>query len=77
MPDRQWPLRIERNTSVSSPEGGANYFRVEAALEGGADQLRPGMEGVGKIQLGEAKLIWIWSRELLAWLRLQAWTWWR
>lgn len=77
MPGRKWPLHVDRITSVSSPEEGSNYFRVEAALEGSAGELRPGMEGVGKIELGEAKLIWIWSRELLAWLKLQIWTWWR
>jgi hypothetical protein len=35
------------------------------------------MEGVGKIELREARLAWIWSRDLLAWLRLKTWTWWR
>ena len=77
MPERRWPLTIARITSVSSPGDGANVFRVEASLEGAANELRPGMEGVGKIELGEAKLVWIWSRELLGWLRLQLWTWWR
>ena len=40
-----------------------------------SEVLRPGMEGVGKIELGEARLIWIWSRDLIAWLRLQVWKW--
>ena len=75
MPDRQWPLTVERITAVSSPEDGANYFRVEAALDDKSEVLRPGMEGVGKIELGEARLIWIWSRDLIAWLRLQVWKW--
>jgi RND family efflux transporter MFP subunit len=77
MPDRQWPLRVDRITSVSTPEGGNNYFRVEASLPSSDVGLRPGMEGVGKVELGEARLIWIWSRELVAWLKLKTWTWWR
>ena len=77
MPDRQWPLEVERITSVSSAESGENYFRVEAALRAEGSSLRPGMEGVGKIELGEARLAWIWSRELISWVRLQIWRWWR
>ncbi len=77
MPDQRLPIRIERITSVSRAEDGSNVFRVEASLIETGASLRPGMEGVGKIHLGEARLGWIWSRELLAWLRLKTWTWWR
>ncbi|MDJ0878501.1 MAG: HlyD family efflux transporter periplasmic adaptor subunit [Halieaceae bacterium] len=77
MPDRRLPIRVERITSVSTASDGSNVFRVEASLTEPADGLRPGMEGVGKIELGEARLGWIWSRELLAWLRIKTWTWWR
>jgi hypothetical protein len=38
-----------------------------------SDLLHPGMEGVAKIEVGSRKLIWIWSRRLVDWLRL--WTW--
>ena len=77
MPDRRLELTVDRVTSVSTAKDGGNYFRVEATLSGGADGLRPGMEGVGKIELGEARLAWIWTRDFLAWLRLKTWTWWR
>jgi RND family efflux transporter MFP subunit len=77
MPDRRFELTIERVTSVSTAEDGSNYFRVEASLSEPGATLRPGMEGVGKIELGEARLAWIWTRELFAWLRLKTWTWWR
>ena len=77
MPSRRFPLQVERITAVSTAEGGANAFRVEATLDDMGENLRPGMEGVGKIELGEANLAWIWSRDLLAWLRLKTWSWWR
>jgi hypothetical protein len=35
--------------------------------------MRPGMEGVSKIDIGRKKLIWIWTRPLIDWLRLFAW----
>ncbi len=77
MPDRRLPIRVERITSVSTAEDGSNVFRVEASLTDSGEGLRPGMEGVGKIDIGQARLGWIWTRELLAWLRIKTWTWWR
>jgi hypothetical protein len=76
MPSSPLPIVVKRVTPVSTPEDGRNYFRVEAGLERGADRLRPGMEGVGKVDVGDRKLIWIWTRYLVDWVRLQAWYWW-
>ena len=70
------PFTVNKITPVSETKEGRNYFRVEAELEKKLDFLRPGMEGVGKIRIGERKLIWIWSKNLLDWLRLSLWTWW-
>jgi biotin carboxyl carrier protein len=66
-------ISIDRMTPVSSNEGGQNYFRVEASMKYHSDLMRPGMEGVSKIDIGRKKLIWIWSRPLIDWLRLFAW----
>ena len=33
------------------------------------------MEGIAKIEIGEHRLGWIWSRRLLDWLRLKSWAW--
>ncbi|MFK7829405.1 MAG: HlyD family efflux transporter periplasmic adaptor subunit [Congregibacter sp.] len=68
---------VTRVTPVSSAGGGRNYFRVEAKPGVTDLRLQPGMEGVGKVTVGEARLVWVWSRGLLNWLRLQTWTWWR
>jgi hypothetical protein len=76
MPSTPLPVVVKRVTPVSTAEDGRNYFRVEAQLEHGADRLRPGMEGVGKVDVGDRKLIWIWTRYLVDWVRLQAWYWW-
>jgi hypothetical protein len=32
------------------------------------------MEGVGKIGVDERKLVWIWTRSSVDWLRLQVWS---
>lgn len=73
MPGTRLPFKISRITPVSTAEDGKNFFRVEAKLEQGAERLRPGMEGIAKVQAGERKLIWIWTRHLTDWLRLKLW----
>jgi hypothetical protein len=66
---------VRQMTPVSTSQEGKNYFRVEAQLDSPQTNLRPGMEGVGKIVVGERKLIWIWTRGLVDWLRFTAWKW--
>ncbi|MGQ9647140.1 MAG: efflux RND transporter periplasmic adaptor subunit [Thermodesulfobacteriota bacterium] len=75
MPDDVFRLVIEKITPVSVAKEGRNYFRVEARLEDVSERLRPGMEGVGKIYIDRRKLIWIWTHELIDWVRLKLWTW--
>lgn len=74
MPSERQSITVARVTPVSTPEDGRNYFRVEAKLDHGIERLRPGMEGVAKVNAGERKLIWIWTRYLLDWVRLQVWS---
>ena len=61
--------------ATADAEDGKNVFRVEAQLARSDLRLRPGMEGVGKIDAGEQSYAWIWTHRLSDWLRLQAWTW--
>ena len=70
------PFLVKKITPVSENREGNNFFRVEAQLLEHRDYLRPGMEGVGKINVGERKLIWILTREMINWFRLKIWTWW-
>lgn len=63
------------NISTANAEEGGNFFRVEAGLHRPGLKLRPGMEGVGKIVIGERRLAWIWTHRLTDWLRLKLWTW--
>jgi hypothetical protein len=35
--------------------------------------MRPGMQGIAKIEIGREKLLWIWTRRLVHWLRLFVW----
>lgn len=69
------PFTVEKVTPVSTSKESRNYFRVEAKLDGGRPRLRPGMEGVAKIEIDRRLLAWIWTRQVIDWVRLQVWTW--
>lgn len=73
IPDRLIDIKIDRLTPVSSTEGGRNFFRVEAAMGNQSDLMRPGMEGIAKIEIGREKLLWVWTRRLVDWVRLFVW----
>lgn len=70
------PITITRITPVAGSQEGLNYFRVEAELDELNDRIRPGMEGISKVTVGEERLIWIWTHNLVDWLRLWVWKWW-
>lgn len=74
LPERPLPMLVERITPVSAAADGRNVFRVEALLEEPVDSLRPGMEGVAKIEVGERRRLWIWTHALVDWLRLRTWS---
>jgi multidrug resistance efflux pump len=75
-PTRPLPFTVQKITPVSAAREGLNYFRVEAAMDQAPSQLRPGMEGVGKIDIAQRHLIWIWTHGAMDWLRLLVWSWW-
>lgn len=75
MPYERLPFTVTQVTPVATAQDGRNYFRVEARLAKATLRLRPGMEGIGKVDAGERKLIWIWTHSLVDWLRLWAWRW--
>jgi len=73
IPGEKMPFRVRQITPSSSIQEGRNFFRVEAHLSTPVDRLRPGMEGIGKVTVGDRRLIWIWTHGLIDWLRVWAW----
>jgi multidrug efflux pump subunit AcrA (membrane-fusion protein) len=68
-------VMIQKLTPVSTAKEGRNFFRVEAALTTPHDRLRPAMEGAGKIEIDRRLLVWIWTHQVVDWIRLAVWTW--
>jgi hypothetical protein len=72
--EERLPFRV-KNISVPEAVDGRNTFRVEADLGPAKTGLRPGMQGVAKIDVGQRGLLWIWTHSTWQWLQLQAWKW--
>ena len=61
LPGDALPLTLSKITPVTVAEDGRNSFRVEARLTQLGLHLRPGMEGVAKIETGQRSIVWIWT----------------
>ncbi|MGO1069151.1 HlyD family efflux transporter periplasmic adaptor subunit [Lysobacter sp. CA199] len=73
--DTPMPISVVRIMPVATAQDGKNYYRVEARLQRGSALLLPGMEGIGKIEVGDRKLGWVLFHSSWNWLRLSFWQW--
>ncbi|WP_326540715.1 efflux RND transporter periplasmic adaptor subunit [Pseudorhodoferax sp.] len=69
------PIRAVRITPMARPVEGRNVFEVETDITADAERIRPGLEGVGKLEVGRAALGWVWFHGVGDWLRLALWSW--
>jgi len=75
LPYDQLPISISRITPVASAKDGGNYFRVEATIADMNDtRLRPGMQGIAKVEVGQESVLWVWTHALMERLRLWLWS---
>jgi RND family efflux transporter MFP subunit len=75
LPGDAMPFEVHRITPVATPGQGRNYFEVEGRLNGKREDLRPGLQGVGKVEAGSRSLLWIWTHRVYGWMRLTLWSW--
>ena len=80
LPNQSFEIEVISITPETEALDGQNTFRVEAQLTTEASkltlaELRPGMEGVAKVEIGERHLIAIWTQSLRDWMRLFIWRW--
>jgi RND family efflux transporter MFP subunit len=75
-PGERLNIVVGKITPVSNAQDGSNFFKIEASLQDPPEHLRPGMKGVGKIDVGERRYIWIWTHRMIDWVRLWVWSWW-
>jgi Barrel-sandwich domain of CusB or HlyD membrane-fusion/GAF domain len=80
LPDRQIPLVIEKIIPVPVSDGQQTMvkYEVQATPQGlGAAMpgLRPGLDGIVRIELSERPLLWRWAERSWNWLTMRWWAW--
>ena len=73
LPFQALPFTVRQITPVTTVQDGRNFFRVEGALTTAPARLRPGMEGIGKVTVGDRNLLWVWTHSMVEWLGNWAW----
>ncbi|MCM8540462.1 MAG: efflux RND transporter periplasmic adaptor subunit, partial [Lentisphaeraceae bacterium] len=74
-PDSKIKFRVIDVENIARVVSGANVFKVKAEFLDGEklDWLKPGMEGVARINVEERLYAWIWTRKAINWLRMKFW----
>jgi multidrug resistance efflux pump len=86
-PATKIPFVVEKIKPVAEVKNQRNVFEVQARLLTDESKirlsrntfghrtgrLRPGMEGIAKITVGQRSYGWIWTRRLVNWIRMELW----
>jgi biotin carboxyl carrier protein/GAF domain-containing protein len=72
-PGRKIKFVVEKINPIAEVESQRNIFKVQVQLGQTYSSMRPGMEGVAKISIGQRKYAWIWSRKVVNWIRMRLW----
>jgi multidrug resistance efflux pump len=75
LPDEPFKFTVEKLLPIAEVKDGKNTFRVEGLITGASNRLRPGMEGVAKIDIGRRLIIAVWTKPIADWARLWLWRW--
>lgn len=73
VPERGFKFTVTRIVPLAMPVGGANVVEVHASLENPDTWLRPGMQGLAKIDVGSKRIAWIATHRMVDWARLIFW----
>lgn len=64
---------LQKALPVASIKQDKSVFRVEAELKDPPTDLRPGMQGIGKIAVGDSRIGLVWTQSLRERLKMIAW----
>lgn len=74
-PNHAIRFQLDRISSIYSQDEKQNWYRAEARLFPSDFMLRPGMEGVAKIDAGDRSYFWIWCHKAMDKFNLWLWSW--
>ncbi len=72
-PDEHIDFVVERINPIAEVVKDNNVFKVRVRLVNTPSIFRPGMEGVGKIDIERRSYGFIWTRRMINWVRMKLW----
>jgi len=72
-PDRHFGFVVERINPVAEVADQKNVFKVRVRLKELDRRMRPGLEGIAKVDIDRRPYIWIWTRPIVRWVRMKLW----
>jgi biotin carboxyl carrier protein len=72
-PGQRIKFVVERINPIAEVVNQRNVFKVRVQLLETHPWMRPGMEGVAKVSIGQRRYVWIWTRKIVNWIRMQLW----
>ncbi len=72
-PGQRIKFVVERVNPIAEVVNQRNVFKVRVQLLETHPWMRPGMEGVAKVSIGERRYAWMWTRKIVNWIRMQLW----
>ena len=76
LPDTEFSFVVHKVSPVFEENLSGIAYRVEARLEKNNPALRPGMQGIAKIDIDQRSYSWIYLHDLYDAIRLWLWAWW-
>ena len=73
LPAVRFPVKVVRVVPLAEPKDGKNVFEVRVQLDEAAPWMRPGMEGLVRLDAGERSLLSIGLRRVVDTVRLWLW----
>lgn len=74
MPDHGYAMTVREIMPVALSRDGETVFRLEATITEQDERLRPGMQGVAKIDVGRSPYLWLWTHRLVKRARIWLWS---
>lgn len=74
MPDNAYELALLDVLPVAQSREGKTVFRMQAEFIDDDQRLRPGMQGVAKIDVGTSSWLWLWTHRFIQRIRIWLWS---
>ena len=74
-PEPEWRVRfvVEKIFPIAEVSDQRNVFKVRVRLLERHSWMRPGMEGLAKVDIDQRSYAWLWTRKLVNWIRMKLW----